>query len=110
MLEYDWTIAGFDPAFEGNLEPEIRHALQEGGFPRYQQLNQTACLEMVQKSDMLTAAPTSAVKEIVESGTLGSAPYPADMEFSMSAVTLMDAGTEPTVTAFLEALAAVWGG
>lgn len=27
----------------------------------------------------------------------------------MSAVTLMDAGTEPTVTAFLDALADVWG-
>ncbi len=109
MLDYDWTIAGFDPAFEGNLEPEIRHALQEGGFPRYRLLNQTACFDMVQKSDMLTAAPTSAVKEIVEAGTLGSAPYPADMDFSMSAVTLMDAGTEPTVTAFLDALGAVWG-
>lgn len=109
MLQYDWTIAGFDPAFEGNLAPEIRDILRDGGFPLYRLLNQTACFDMVMKSDMLTAAPASAAREIVAAGTLASAPYPANMDFSMSSVTLIDAGTEPTVAAFLDALENVWG-
>ncbi|MEQ9518581.1 MAG: LysR family transcriptional regulator [Parvibaculum sp.] len=104
LLTFDWAIAGFDAAFEAALPPETRTLLATSGFPRYRLLSQAACFAMVERSDLITAAPRSAVAQAVAEGRLAAAPHPSDWEFSMCAVTLVETGTEPTVLAFIDAL------
>lgn len=108
LFDYDTAIAGFDAAYEAAQPAELRAVLRERGFPTYRLLSQAACFDMVQRSDVLTVAPGSAIKALVDRGDLEAAPHPSGIEFSMTAATLIDTPLEPTVVAFLDALESVW--
>ncbi|MGB0905920.1 MAG: LysR family transcriptional regulator [Maricaulaceae bacterium] len=104
ITQFDWSVAGYDSIFEANLPAKIRDVLAQNNFPRYRLLSQSACLSLSEKSDILTTVPRSVAFPYVEAGTLCAAPHPAALTFSVSAATLIDAGTEPTLQAFIEGL------
>jgi DNA-binding transcriptional LysR family regulator len=104
ILAYKWAIAGYDELFKTNLPTSIREALNEAGFPNYRILSQSACLDMVEASDILTSAPATAIRSRENAGTIASAQHPLDLSFSLSGATLIETGAEPTVQAFIAAL------
>jgi LysR family transcriptional regulator of abg operon len=104
MLEFDWVVAGFDTAFESSLSKDQQTVLAERNFPKYKLLSQTACIEMVLDSDMITTAPESAVAHNIESGALCAIDHPMTMGFSISAAMLADTSSEPTLIHFIECM------
>ena len=104
ILEFEWAIAGYDPVFEANLPAETRALLQASKFPKYRLLSQAACLEMAKTTDIITAAPSSAIAALLESGEIAAFPHPAKIAFTVSAAALVDTWQEPTVQAFVDNL------
>lgn len=104
IVKFNWAIAGYDQIFEANLSPNIRDILTESGFPHYRLLSQTACINLVMKSDVVTTVPKTIAAPYVNSGKLVAVPHPAKIEFSVSAATLRDAGIEPTIGKFISSM------
>ncbi len=104
VVDYDWVIAGFDTLFETSLPPETQALLKQHGFPKYRLLSQAACIDLVVGSDILTAIPKSVADPLINQGKLSGFPHPEDLQFSVSAAVLIDAGSEPTVNHFIDCL------
>jgi len=104
ILEFEWAIAGYDPVFEANLPAETRELLRASNFPKYRLLSQTACLEMAKATDIITAAPRSAIASLLASGDVAAFPHPAEITFAVSAAALVDTWREQAVQAFMDNL------
>lgn len=104
MLDVDWVVAGFDTAFESSLTADQKAVLAASNFPKYKLLSQAACIKMALGSDLITTAPESAVAHWVSAGKLCAVDHPMAMGFSISAATLADTSSEPTLTHFIESM------
>jgi DNA-binding transcriptional LysR family regulator len=107
ITKFDWAIAGYDSIFESNLSPEVRDILTQNDFPRYRLLSQSACVDLVIQSDILTTIPRSEAERYVSQGTLTAAPHPAELSFEVSAATLVNAHAEPTMEKFIACMKAI---
>ena len=105
LLGYDWAVAGFDAVYETNLPAGVRQMLMDAGFPKYRLLSQAACLDLSVGTDILTAAPQSAVAPWLAAGRLATTPYPGGLQFSVSLATVAPSQTDPALEAFVQALA-----
>ena len=110
MLQFDWAVAGFDAAYQAGLQPGRMEQLQRQGFPRYRVLNQSACIEIAARSDVMTVLPATAARPFLASGALRAVPFPGGARFSIGAATLASAGQQPAVAAFVGALQQSWEG
>jgi DNA-binding transcriptional LysR family regulator len=104
VVGFDWAIAGFDDLFEQSLPPEIQSLLNENGFPQYRLLSQAACIDLAERSDIVTAVPETAARALIAKGAIDGGPHPGGFNFSVSAAVLYDAGIEPTVEHFVDCL------
>ena len=104
ILKYDWAIAGFDQSFAANLPADIRSVLAQHDYPKYRLLSQNACVELVKGSEILTAVPEHAAKNLMNSGLIDGFPLGHDFRFSVSAATLIDSAKEPTVAQFVSSI------
>lgn len=104
LVRFDWVIAGFDTLFETSLPPATQALLKRHGFPKYRLLSQAACIDLVIGSNILTAIPKSVAEPLIENGKLSGFPHPENLQFSISAAVLIDAGSEPTVNHFIDCL------
>ncbi|MFY7761290.1 LysR substrate-binding domain-containing protein, partial [Aquidulcibacter sp.] len=104
ILAFDWAIAGFDSKFQNALPFEQRELLRRQGFPKYRILNQSACLELAMRSDIVTMLPASAAAPLVAKGACRTLPFPGGAAFSISAVTHAAQAPSQTVQAFLSAI------
>ncbi len=104
LVHFDWALAGYDRQFESSLPDPYRHLFQEHGVPRYRLLNQFACVELVKRTDMLTAVPQSSAQAMAEKGEVAAMPIPGDLRFSIIAAVLCDAANEPAVEHFIKCL------
>lgn len=104
ILAFDWAIAGFDSKFQNALPFEQRELLRRRGFPKYRILNQSACLELAMRSDIVTMLPASAAAPLVAKGACRTLPFPGGAAFSISAVTHAAQAPSQTVQAFLSAI------
>ncbi len=110
MLRFDWAVAGFDATYQSGLPPRRLEQFQRQGFPKYRVLNQSACIEMVLRSDVLTVLPATAARPFLLAGTLRAAPFPDGARFSISAATLSSGGVQPAAEAFVAAIRQSWDG
>lgn len=108
MLAYDWAVAGFDTSYQSGLPPKQLELYQRFGFPKYRVLNQSVCIEMVSKADLLTVLPATAARPHLASGLLKAVPYPDGARFSMSAITLANGEPSAAVTDFITAIEQSW--
>jgi DNA-binding transcriptional LysR family regulator len=104
ILAFDWAIAGFDNRFQNALPFEQRELLRQQGFPKYRILNQSACLELAMRSDIVTMLPASVAAPLVAKGACRTLPFPGEAFFAISAVTHAAQAPSPTVQAFLSAI------
>lgn len=104
ILAFDWAIAGFDSRFQSTLAFEQREILRQRGFPKYRILNQSACLELAMRSDIVTMLPASAAAPLVARGACRALPFPGGAAFSISAVTHATQAPSQMVQAFVAAL------
>lgn len=104
LAGYDWALAGFDQKFENSLPKKFRTLLQENGVPRYRLSSQTACIELISRTDILTAVPKSVAQRISRDGQFSTIPLPDSLRFSINAAILRDAGREPIVEHFIDCL------
>lgn len=104
VIEFDWVIAGFDTLFETSLPSETQALLKQHSFPKYRLLSQAACIDLVMGSDILTSIPKSVAYPLITDGKLSGFPHPEDLQFSVCAAVLIDAGSEPTVNHFIDCL------
>lgn len=104
VVGFDWAIAGFDDLFEQSLPAEVQSLLQESSFPRYRLLSQAACIDLAERSDIVTTVPESTARALIAKGTVDGLLHPGGFKFSVSAAVLYDAGKEPTVEHFVDCL------
>ncbi|WP_109357112.1 LysR family transcriptional regulator [Sphingorhabdus sp. EL138] len=104
IVKHDWAIAGFDSHFEASLSRDVQALLREHDFPKYRLLSQAACIDLVGQSDILTSVPESSARPLMAVGKLAGFAHPQQLEFSVSAAVLRNAGSEPTVERFIECL------
>ena len=78
--------------------------LQESGFPQYRLLSQAACVDLAERSDIVTTVPESTARALIAKGAIDGEPHPGGFKFSVSAAVLYDAGKEPTVEHFVDCL------
>jgi DNA-binding transcriptional LysR family regulator len=110
ILAFDWAVAGFDKAYQASLPKPLRDMFSHHGFPRYRVLNQSACIELAMRSDMLTLLPSTVAASLVADGRLRSLPFPGDARFAISAVTPVASAPSPTVIDFIAAVRATFAG
>jgi DNA-binding transcriptional LysR family regulator len=108
MLAVDWAVAGFDTRSQSGLPPKQLELYQRFGFPKYRVLNQSVCIEMAIRTDLLTVLPATAAGSYLATGQLKAAPFPDGARFAMSAVTLANSQPSAAVTDFLAALGQSW--
>lgn len=108
MLRFDWAVAGFDTTYQSGLPPRRLEQFQRQGFPKYRVLNQSACIEMVVRSDVMTVLPATAARPYLAAGTLRAAPFPDGARFSISAATLANGGLQMAVAGFVSAIGQSW--
>jgi len=104
IVAFDWVIAGFDTLFETSLPAQTQALLKRHGFPKYRLLSQTACIDLVMGSEILTAIPKSVADPLISEGKLNGFPHPEDLQFSVREAVLVDAASEPTVNHFIDCL------
>lgn len=104
VVGFDWAIAGFDDLFERSLSSDIQSRLQASGFPQYRLLSQAACIDLAERSDIVTTVPESTARLLIAKGAVDGIPHPGGFKFSVSAAVLYDAGKEPTVEHFVDCL------
>lgn len=105
LLRYDWVLA-VSRSFEGFLPDKVRHLVEGEGAPRYRIMNQTACIELVKQSDLLTGLPKSMADRLVQAGELAAIPLPGDFRFTIAAAALDDPAREPALDHFVECMQA----
>jgi len=110
ILAFDWAVAGFDKAYQASLPKPLRDMFSHHGFPRYRVLNQSACIELAMRSDMLTLLPSTVAASLVADRRLRSLPFPGDARFAISAVTPVASAPSPTVIDFIAAVRATFAG
>lgn len=108
MLAFDWAVAGFDTSYQSGLPPKQLELYKRFGFPKYRVLNQSVCIEMAIRTDLLTVLPATAARPYLATGQLKALPFPDGARFSMSAVTLANAEPSTAVTDFLVAIGQSW--
>jgi DNA-binding transcriptional LysR family regulator len=104
MLGFDWAVAGFDSSFQASLSRPLRERLQAQGFPRYRVLNQSACIEMTLRSDVLTLLPATAAAPLIAMGKLEAIAFPGGATLSVAAVTNRAGQPPPIIAAFIDAI------
>jgi LysR family transcriptional regulator of abg operon len=85
IIPYDWAIAGFDMFFAQTLPPHLADALQAQDFPKYRLLSQTACLDMVRQSDVLTLVPQRSEHLLTPPRAFDSFVFPGPLRFNVCA-------------------------
>lgn len=103
MLSYDWALA-VSRSFEDFLPAELRKLVEQRGLPKYRLPSQSACIELVKQTDLLSAIPKSLAEGLVARGELAAIPFPADFRFAISAAVLDDEGREPAIEHFIQCL------
>ena len=105
MLGYDWVVAGFDNLFQEGLPRDQRDMLLNRSFPKYRIASLSACADMAESSDLLTAVPRSAAASLMANRKLENAPLPGKARFSVCAVTTADAPASNHTSGFIDAIA-----
>lgn len=90
LLGHDWAIAGFDPSFAANLDPQHRAALRRAGFPRFRLSSQNACIQLAKSGSVVTMAPRSAALSAGEQEGLIARELAGAPRLTLTAVTLAD--------------------
>jgi DNA-binding transcriptional LysR family regulator len=103
-IQFEAHWAAHERVFENALPFEQRELLRQRGFPKYRILNQSACLELAMRSDIVTMLPASAAAPLVAKGACRTLPFPGDAFFAISAVTHAAQAPSPTVQAFIGAI------
>lgn len=85
LVTFDWAIAGFDMLFEQALPATLNADLQAYGFPKYRLLSQTACLDMVRQSDVLTLIPQLSAARFKGDSEIALFDFPLPLRFSIFA-------------------------
>lgn len=104
LVGFDWTIAGFDDLFEQSLSSEVQSLLRQSNFPQYRLFSQAACIDLAERSDIVTVVPETTARVLIEKRAVDGMPHPGNFKFSVSAAVLYDAGKEPTVEHFVDCL------
>jgi len=105
LLRHDWAVAGFDPAFVGNLGRGRRSDPGDCPFPRFRLSSQHACIELARSGRVVTLAPRTTAARACADGRLVSREMPGVAPFAYAAVTLSGAA-DPLVETLVAALAA----
>lgn len=114
IIPHDWAIAGFDMFFEQTLPNDLSNDLKAHDFPKYRLLSQTACLDMVRQSDVLTLVPQRSAAQLERQlgGPLGeksdveSFAFPGPLRFSVCAAQLKTSGSPARKNEMLNAFIA----
>ncbi len=85
IITFDWAVAGFDMLFEQTLPAKLNADLQAHGFPKYRLLSQTACLDMVRRSDVLTLIPQRSADFFENDAEIALFDFPLPLRFSICA-------------------------
>jgi len=88
IIPHDWAIAGFDMFFAQTLPDNLEADLAAHDFPKYRLLSQTACLDMVRQSDVLTLVPQRSAAQLDAQDALESFAFPGPLRFSVCAARL----------------------
>ncbi len=105
LLNYDWVLA-VSRSFEAFLPEKLRHLVEGKGAPRYRLMSQTACIELVKQSNLLSALPESIARRLVSSGELEAIPLPDDFRFTIGAAVREDSAREPALEHFVACMQA----
>ncbi len=103
ILDFDWAVAGFDHSYQMGLPAEQRETLRRKGFPKYRVLNQSACIELALRADVLTLLPATAAAPYVRSGKFRFMPFPGGAKFSICAVSTTAGEPSKMLIAFIAA-------
>ena len=103
LLHYDWALP-VSRTFEDFLPAKLRTFLKNEAAPRYRLANQTACIELVKQSDLLSVLPESLAEVLVARGELSAIPLPADFRFAISAAIHDNAALEPALNHFIDCM------
>ncbi|MCH1541674.1 MAG: LysR family transcriptional regulator [Alphaproteobacteria bacterium] len=103
IIPHDWAIAGFDMFFEQTLPDDLGADLQAHDFPKYRLLSQTACLDMVRQSDVLTLVPQRSAAQLDGHGDVESFAFPGPLRFSVCAARLKTRGDKNQESEMLDA-------
>jgi LysR family transcriptional regulator of abg operon len=104
IVVFDWAVAGFDMIFEQNLPATLNAELQAHGFPKYRLLSQTACLDMVRQSDVLTLIPQRSAARFENDLEIALFDFPLPLRFSICAARRSQGLRDPLLDAFVAAL------
>lgn len=104
IIPHDWAIAGFDLFFQQTLPSSLSEALRDSNFPKYRLLSQTACLDMVRQSDVLTLIPERSAIALRSSDDFASFAFPGPLRFSICAARRKDMLPSAFMDDFLLAL------
>lgn len=88
IIPYDWAIAGFDMFFAQTLPSDLATQLHRHDFPKYRLLSQTACLDMVRQSDVLTLVPQRSAAQLQAAHDVESFTFPGPLRFTVCAARL----------------------
>lgn len=103
LLRYDWSL-GVSRTFEESLPEELRRLVKKCGVPRYRLVSQSAIIELVKQSEILSALPRSAAEALVARGEVSALPLPGDFRFAIGVAVLKEASRDPTLEHFIECL------
>lgn len=104
IIPHDWAIAGFDMFFEQTLPARLSRALRDNAFPKYRLLSQTACLDMVRQSDVLTLIPERSLAALHPRAAFDHFAFPGPLRFSVCAAQRREATGDGLVDDFIAAL------
>lgn len=104
IIPYDWAIAGFDMFFAQTLPAHLADALQVQDFPKYRLLSQTACLDMVRQSDVLTLVPQRSAHLLTPSRAFDSFVFPGPLRFKICAAWPREPIQGKIIADFIDAL------
>lgn len=103
LMSYDWVLA-VTQLFEDSLPERLQALVKNNAVPRYRLLSQTACIEMVKESDLLTILPKNIADHLVAKGEFSAMPLPDDFRFAIGAAVLNDADLDPALEHFIQCL------
>jgi len=104
VVGFDWAIAGVDDLFGQSLSSAVQSLLQESSFSQYRLLSQAACIDLAERSDIVTIVPESIASALIAKGAVDRVPHSGGFKFSVSAAVLYNAGKEPTIEHFVDSL------
>jgi LysR family transcriptional regulator of abg operon len=104
IIAFDWAVAGFDMLFEQTLPAKLNADLQAHGFPKYRLLSQTACLDMVRRSDVLTLIPQRSTAGFEGDSEIALFDFPLPLRFSICAAQPTENTSDRVLDDFIAAL------